>query len=290
MQVCEAIGLISRVVESVPGFELPKDQAELLIASALGISTMQLRQMRDYTLSNAELATVHRYLEAPTRIPIPLFLGYCELNGLRFSVSEVTLLPGTETLALINKASEIVDGNGRALVVEVGTGSGVIAVSLACAHPDCRIFATEISPEAASVARHNILQHGVSDRVSVGVGNWYEPLAKEGLDGKVDLVVSNPPYCSTETIKSLPKGFVEFAPRLAIDGGHDGLHAHRAVIEGSRRFLRTGGHLLLQTDDGQAESVAQCIRQSAIFADVHISTGSEGGTRFACARKGRYSS
>lgn len=285
MRISQVIDFVEKEVSSVPGFELPRQQAELLVAAGLQVPTSELSRLKDRPLGAEERGIIDRYLCAPTRIPVPLFLGYCEVEGIRLAVSTSGLLPGTETGAMIRLVSRMIQDHGARTIVELGAGCGVIAASLGLRHPDCRFVATEISREAAAIAHQNIAQLNVGDRVSVRIGNWYDPLSEEGLHSSVDLIISNPPYCSRDAIESLPRGFAEYAPRLAIDGGTDGLTGHRAVIEGSRDFLRAGGHLLLQTDIGQAESVSGCISEVGGFCKAEFYPGSDGGGRFVIARR-----
>jgi len=285
MHVHQAIALVADAVTGVPGFELPSQQAELLVSAALQVSVSELKSLGEQPCSPAQCEFISRYLGSIPLIPVPLFLGYTEVNGIKLSVSASTLLPGTETSSLLGVASKLIRSSRATTIVELGTGCGVVPAVLALLHPTCRFIVTEISEAAATVARANVHQYQLEKQISVLSGSWYDPLGEMDLRSKVDLIISNPPYCSSYAIKSLPRGFLDYAPRGAIDGGEDGLRAHKAVIDGSRAFLSAGGHLVLQTDTGQADRVSRYVEEIGGFGKADSATGSGGEGRFVVARR-----
>jgi release factor glutamine methyltransferase len=228
---------------------------------------------------------VDAYFSTDVPVPVPIFLGYCEVDGQRLLVSRDTLLPGTETERMIEEATNAVRRLDARIVADVGTGCGWIAVVLGMRLPSASVYATDRSPDALSVARKNVEMHQLSSRVQCLEGNWLEPLGAFGLAGRVDLIVSNPPYCKAGQIAHLAESFARFAPRMAIDGGEDGLNGHRAVLEQAAKFVRSNGLVLLQTDETQAPLVAECVVQSGHYASSELLNGSEGAPRFVLARR-----
>jgi release factor glutamine methyltransferase len=280
MRVRDAIRLVAAALEKIDGFELPGRQAELLLSHVVGCRKTQLPDSYDYDLSEQEEESVRRYLGSYPLKPVPLYLGYCEIYGVRLRVNSFTLLPGTETDRCVELALELAAALDARTALDLGAGCGVIGAVVATQVPECRVFATEINALAAEVARDNMRDNNLADRVSVFEGSWLKPLQGIVPLGSVDLIVCNPPYCSTAALEGLPLGFADFAPRLAIDGGADGLSGHRAIVAAACRYLRRGGCLLLQTDMNQADAVATYIRSTGKYRNTRLVRGSEDQPRF----------
>ena len=155
-------------------------------------------------------------------------------------------------------------------VIDVGTGSGAIGVSLAKYHRGSRVFALDISLEALEVAKRNAFRHGVEGRMVFLSGNLLDPIlnAPDYKDLKFDLVVSNPPYIPREEIKNLPRD-VQQEPYLALNGGEDGLSCYRELIPAAKKVLKSGGYLLLEIGWDQAENVKEICRSHG-FHDILV--------------------
>jgi len=165
-------------------------------------------------------------------------------------------------------------------IVDVGAGSGCIACALAAERPDLDVVATEVSPAAATVARDNVAALGLGARVCVIVADLLEGVGA----GRVDLVVSNPPYGSSAFLAALEPEVSRHEPRAAIDGGPDGLAVMRTLVAGARGRLRSGGALVLETAGGaQAEAVAGLLR-AAGFGTVAVRADLAGVDRFVAGR------
>jgi release factor glutamine methyltransferase len=281
----ECVELVRRTLTQVLGFEQPEYQALLLLGAALGEAPTAVLATPSRALSIDQERFVEKYLSLTPTCPVQLYLGYCEIDGVRLVVSRAALLPGTETAHLIELSVQLALARGAARAVDVGTGCGVLAITLARRVPSLRVYATDLCAEALALADANVQGHGLRNRISLHQGSWLKPLSTLDVAGTIDLVVSNPPYCVRSSISDLPLGFSRHAPTLAIDGGPDGLDGHRAVISEASRFLRPNGTLVLQTDSGQTGAVLSCVEAQARYSDIRTSAGSGGKPRFVIATK-----
>jgi len=194
--------------------------------------------------------------------PMAYILGYREFMGHAFRVSPVVLIPRPDTELLVETAVQIIREQGAIDVLDLGTGSGAIAVSVALACPTARVTATDLSHEALGVARENA--RALHARVEFYSGSWYEALP----EGKVfDLIVSNPPYIAAVD-PHLDQGDLRFEPIMALSDDDDGLTAYRAIVGGAGAYLRKGGHLYVEHGWNQAEAVRQLMEQGG-FQGVH---------------------
>ena len=186
--------------------------------------------------------------------PLQHLLGFEEFHGLRLAVSPAVLIPRPETEGLVEWAIEVLEARADALVADVGTGSGAIACALAARLPGLRVLALDCSPAALAVAADNVRAHGLGDRVHLAAGDLLAPLSERGV--RVDLVVANLPYLPSALIRSLPDEVAAWEPRLALDGGPDGMALLRRLVGGVAGVLGPGGSLLMEIGEEQAGSVA----------------------------------
>lgn len=288
--IAQTLKSIQSVLQQQNGFELVELQARLLVSATTGLTLPQLERSGERCLSAIETEAIKGYFETKPLRPVPLFLGYSEVLGVKIHVSGSTLLPGTETAGIIQAVLELSSHWESPLVIDVGTGSGVVSVVVGTQIPKARLVATDISAEALKVAAKNFHEHRLIDRVRWAQGCWLDPLEWFDLGGQADILVSNPPYVCSGAIEQLPSGFREFAPRLAIDGGNDGMAGHRAIAAGAGRYLKPGGYLVLQTDGGQAQQVAHIVEAAGDFEQPQALNGTCGGARLVVAKKIRTSS
>jgi len=241
-------------------------EAQLLLAHVLGCTRMQLYTGFDRPLAEAELAgyrgLIKRRLGGES---VAYLLGEQEFWGLPFFVDASVLVPRPDTETVIEVARALrVDRAAECRVLDLCTGSGAIAISLAKELPCARVIATEVSPEAVAIARRNAERNGVADRVEVRLGDLFAPVAGEPFD----LIVSNPPYIATAVIDTLAPE-VRREPRLALDGGADGLVFYDRICAGAPAQLSAGGALVLEHGFDQAEPVR--VRMIAAgFTDVTL--------------------
>jgi release factor glutamine methyltransferase len=181
--------------------------------------------------------------------PLAYITGWKEFMGLAFMVSPAVLIPRPETELLVEKAVELIKGTKKgALIADVGTGSGAVAVTLAVLLEEVRVYAIDLSREALEVAAKNAALHGVADRVEFLEGNLLERLPEKIA---LDLITANLPYIPSAEISSLMAGVRDYEPHLALDGGQDGLDLYRRLILRARGVLCAGGHLLMEIGPGQ---------------------------------------
>jgi release factor glutamine methyltransferase len=227
-------------------------EAQLLLAHVLGCSRVQLYTGFDKPLQEPELA---RYRELIKRRlagePLAYLVAEQEFWGLPFHVDASVLVPRPDTETVIEVARGArADRAAACRVLDLCTGSGAIAVALARELPAAHVIATEISPDAAVLARKNAERNGVAERVEVRLGDLWAPVAGE----RFDLVAANPPYIATGVIGTLSPE-VRREPRLALDGGADGLAFYDRICAAARDHLAPGGALVVEHGFDQAEAV-----------------------------------
>ncbi|OGR82962.1 MAG: protein-(glutamine-N5) methyltransferase, release factor-specific [Elusimicrobia bacterium RIFCSPHIGHO2_01_FULL_64_10] len=204
------------------------------------------------------------------RVPLAYILGSQEFMGLEFRADPRALIPRPETEVLARAAIEFVASRaGRARMIDIGTGTGVLAVVLAARFPGVLAAATDVSGRAIALARANAARFGLAGRIRFSRGELFARAR-----GRFDLIVSNPPYVRSGDIAGLQKE-VRREPRAALDGGPDGLGVIRPLVQGSVRRLRPGGGLLLEVGDGQARGVARLFRKAGL-AGIRISRDDSG--------------
>lgn len=190
--------------------------------------------------------------------PIQYITGKQEFMRIEFTVNKNVLIPQPDTEILVEKTIEILKENNEAKVLDLCTGSGAIAVSIAKYVPQAKIFASDISKEALKVAKTNDRE----SKVSFIYSNLFENITE-----KFDVIVSNPPYIKTEEIKILSKE-VQNEPNLALDGGQDGLYFYRKIIKQAYEYLNENGYLCLEIGEDQKEEVIKLIEQSEKYKDI----------------------
>ncbi len=233
------------------GFEQPRADAEVLLAHALGVERIQLYLDYDKPLSPEELARFRGFvLRRAAFEPTQYITGKQEFWSLEFKVSPAVLIPRPETEVLVEKALEIA-GDAPCLVLDLGTGSGAIAVALAHERTGIRGIATDKSWAALEVARTNAVRNGVADRICFVVMDLFEAIAARPL---FDIIVSNPPYVSDTEILDLAPEIANYEPHSALrGGGKQGLAMIRKILELFHTYLRPQGSFLMEIGQGQAE-------------------------------------
>jgi release factor glutamine methyltransferase len=188
------------------------------------------------------------------REPVSYILGRREFWGLPFEVGPDVLIPRQETEFIVEEAIALTGKDSRPRIVDVGTGSGCIGISLAREIPGARIIATDVSRHALDVARRNAARHGVSDRMT-----FVETSFLEGIEQGVDLIVSNPPYVPSVSEPGLTPEVRDYEPSVALFGGTDGLDGLRSVLEGAAEKLAPGGWLVMEFGCGQDDCVTELV-------------------------------
>ncbi|MGB6691575.1 MAG: peptide chain release factor N(5)-glutamine methyltransferase [Terracidiphilus sp.] len=219
--------------------------------------------------------------------PIQYILGETEFYGLPFRVTPDVLIPRPETEHLVEKAIELAARFNRPRIVDVGTGSGAIAIALAHTLPDAQITATDISPRALIVAKENARRNGVADRIRFLPGNLLDPVAGERFDRNdalFDIICSNPPYVAQAERASLAVEVREYEPAEALFAGEDGLDVIRRLIPQAFAALSPGGFIAMEIGHDQAHSVSALLA-GAGFTQIEFTADLQGIPRVACAQR-----
>jgi len=268
------------------GFENARLETELLLADALGLSRIELYLDFERQLSEPELKRYKaRFKRRLEREPVQYITGSAAFMLSDFEVTPEVLIPRPETEALTEVALELLAevGGDEPLVADVGTGSGVIAVTLAQKVPEALIHASDSSSGALDVARRNAERMELAGRVTFHEGRLLEPLREAGLEGRLALLVSNPPYIPSGDLAGLPEEVRDFEPRSALDGGEDGLDCLRALAQDGPGFLRDDGAIALEVGFGQADAVAGLLGEQA--GSVEIRKDYAGRDRIVVGRR-----
>lgn len=263
------------------GVENPRRSAEWLLSAATGLSRVELYAHHDRPLSPGERAAFRVGIERRAAgEPLQFVTGEVPFRHLVLHVRPGVFIPRPETEVLVDVALEALPPASVAgpLVVDVCTGSGAVAVSIAFERPDAFVHATEVVPATAGIARLNAEKAGVAARVSVLEGDLFSPLAAE-LRGRVDVVTANPPYIPTAEMADLPAEVASFEPRVALDGGADGLDVVRRIVDEARVWLRPGGALVIETDTNRVKDTAELMHRW--YEDVEVRVDLTGRDRIA---------
>lgn len=243
------------------GIDNHRLDAEVLLASVLGIDRIDLYVQHDRPLTVAEVDEYRRRIaRRARREPVAYITGRREFFSIEFAVDNRCLTPRPETEHLVEVALEEISrrfpGEAQVKVADIGTGSGTIAVSLAMHARQALVTAVDIDPKALEVARLNVERTGVADRVRLVQGDLLEPLG----DDVFDAILSNPPYISEKEWPQLPPDVREYEPRHALIGGSDGLDVIRRLVAGAKERLSKRGFLAIEIGAGQGEEVLALAR------------------------------
>lgn len=264
----------------------PRLDAEVLLAHVLGRDRVYLYR-ESQTLLDPEQARVYFELVRRRALgePVAYLTGQKEFMGLDFMVGPPVLIPRPETELLVASAQALLEQwpTGQRVVVDVGTGSGAVAISLAHLVPGARVYATDISARALAMARANACRHGVE--VSYYQGDLLAPLTGVLKQGTVAVVAANLPYLPSATIPTLSRDVRDYEPRLALDGGADGLSLYRRLVPRAAGMLAPGGHLLLEMAPDQRQQALALVPSPRWSAKVLPDLA--GHPRLVVARRNR---
>jgi release factor glutamine methyltransferase len=270
------------------GISSPRLDAEVLLADALGCRRLDLYLRFDQRPSEAQVATFReRCRERARGKPVAYLLGRREFLSRSFAVDPRVLIPRPETEILVEEALRLaapIEGDVR--VVDVGTGSGAIALSLAAGCPRARVVAVDVSPGALEVARANAAALGaeIAGRVEFVEGDLLAPLRGRGLEGAVDLLLSNPPYVCDADYARLPRDVKEHEPELALRAGPQGTEIHERLFREGVALVRAGGRVLVEVAAGQAAAV-RALAIAAGFGEVATLRDFQGIERVIVAKR-----
>jgi release factor glutamine methyltransferase len=265
------------------GIESPRLEAQLLVAHVLCVDRVAVVARTAPNLTALQKQVLFGLLtERTRRIPLAYLRGSQEFYGLTFTVSPATLIPRPETELLVDFALEVLGRTGAGrhpVMVDVGAGSGCISIAVLKNCRGTQSLAIDISAEALEVARNNSIRIGVSDRIRFIQGNLLTSIREN-----VHLIVSNPPYIASGQIDGLQPEVALYEPRLALDGGADGLEIVREIIESATALLERGGWLAIECARGQAQPVSDLFGIAGLL-QVRIVNDLAGIQRMVCGMR-----
>jgi release factor glutamine methyltransferase len=281
------VEILSRTAQYLQGkgLENPRLNAEVMLGHVLDLQRVDLYLNHDRPLKEPELSAFRDLVRR--RIagwPLQYLTGRTEFLSLDFQLTPAVLIPRPETEILVETVlNQLRSWDSPVRIADVGTGSGIVAISLAVHLPRARLWATDRSPDALQLARVNAVRHGVNDRIDFLQGDLLEPL--QGQEGSLTAVVSNPPYVRSAEMRELPPEIREHEPPLALDGGADGLAVIRRLVAQAPRFLVVGGHMALEVGAGQAPTVSQLMRNTGMLAEPRLVRDYHGVERVVMAQR-----
>lgn len=272
--------------------EISPSEVDWLLQEVAGLDKLSLRvgasQPRSSILIKQPLSVLTQLWQQRLRdrTPVQYLAGIAHWRHFSLKVAPGVLIPRPETEILVDLAlnalqnspnPELASGNW----VDLGTGSGAIALGLAQVLTKATIYGVDVSEEALAIAKQNAIALGLAERIHFSQGSWWSPL--ETLKGKVSGMVSNPPYIPTDAIAELQPEVAQHEPHLALDGGSDGLDCIRHLVNTAPDYLVSGGIWLIEMMAGQAEPVVRLLQEKGCYDKIQLFTDLADIERFALA-------
>ncbi|MCR4403779.1 MAG: peptide chain release factor N(5)-glutamine methyltransferase [Candidatus Acetothermia bacterium] len=260
------------------GVERACFEAEELLAHVLGVERLMLYLQPERALTAEERARYRELIrQRHAGVPLQYLLGEVEFMGLPLRVDGRALIPRPETEQLVELILRDLGSLAEAglKLLELGTGSGAIAIALAHSLPRGEITAADISTPALALARENAARNGVASRIALIQSDWFA-----AVEGRFDLIVANPPYVSRDEARSLPREVREHEPRSAWDGGEEGLEALRRIVTEAPPYLKAGGGLYLEIGASQGARVRSLALASGAYERMEVLPDLSGRERF----------
>lgn len=245
--------------------------AELLLRHVLGRDRAWVLAHGSDALPGEQQADFERAVSRRAqREPLQYIAGVQEFWGLDFEVTPDVLIPRPETELVVETALKAARQTPSPLIVDLCTGSGCIAISLAKHLPGARIFATDASGKALSVARRNAQRHGVADRIRFLEGDLFGPLEELDLFERADIITANPPYVRADDLPSLQPEVKDHEPRIALVAGPEGTEIAERIIAGAPAYLRKSGILVMEMGMGQAGLLSSKVMGNSAYRDPEL--------------------
>lgn len=289
--------LLKKAVSRITACKLsgtPILDAELLLVYVLNQSGMSFDRLKLVTRFEyvIDKATAHRYLELIDERckgkPVQYITNNQEFMGLDLYVSEGVLIPRSDTEITVEKVIENAMDVEQPNIVDMCTGSGAIAVSLAVNIPEARVWAVDIDNCALDCCSINVKRFGLESRVRIVKSDLFENIKEEGLIDNTDVIVSNPPYIQSAAIQELSINVRGYEPHLALDGGEDGLVYYRRIIRDSVSLLKSNGILAFEIGYDQGDKVKNIMEKSGYYDNINIEKDLAGYDRCVWGRKIQY--
>jgi protein-(glutamine-N5) methyltransferase, release factor-specific len=284
MSVCALSHLLLAATRRLEAGGIPageaRREARILLGHALGISHEEMRLRPEREVSGEDAARFESLVaRRAAREPLAYLTGTRPFYGLTFEVTPAVLIPRPETEFVVEAALAGLGPDPKLL--DVGTGSGCIAIAVAVNAPAATVYATDLSPEALAIARRNAARNGVAERITFAEGDLLAPVADAG---PFDVIASNPPYIAPEEIERLEPEVRDWEPRLALGTHPDALHFYRRLAAEAPPLLVSGGALIAEVGQGQAEAVMALWRAVGLL-DVHVIPDLAGIPRVVTGRR-----
>jgi release factor glutamine methyltransferase len=286
---------VRRLLEWTTGFFTRKNldparlSAELLLAHVLGVSRIKLYTDYERPLGELELSRFRELVKrAAEQEPIAYLTGKGHFFNLEFDVTRDVLIPRPDTETIVENVLQLAryqPGMESPRVLDLCTGSGCIAAAIAHHLKSATVLATDLSAAAVVVAKRNIEKLGLSERVTVELGDLYEPLSRIVDARPFDLIVSNPPYIPSEDLEKLDRSVKDYEPRLALDGGPDGFSILRRILDGAAERLVPGGRMYLEIQFNQGPAALELGKQYEGFEDVRVLKDNAGHDRVLTGKR-----
>ena len=245
----------------------PRLTAEVLLAFLLNLRREELYMNYGMKLNKKEIKDYCSLIKRRVKgEPIQYITGKKEFWSLEFFVTPSVLIPRPETEVLVENAISCLKRIKNPYVLDLGTGSGVIAITIAKEVPGARIWASDISEEAIKVAIKNAKKHGVFNKIQFLVGDLWEPFRHQAI--KFHLIATNPPYIPEEDYNCLPQEIRDWEPRIALNGGAKGITLIKRIIKGAEFFLLHGGWILMETSPEQIQPSIELLKETGNFYDI----------------------
>lgn len=251
------------------GVDSPRLDAEVILSHLLGCNRINLYVNPEKPVENILAIRYQKAIQKRAqRVPLHYITHHAEFMSLDFYVDERVLIPRPETELIVEAVMKRVHAMPKEreiVLVDIGVGSGNIAIALAKKIDTIRIFAGDISPDALAVARINAQRHAVLDKITFLCGDIFQPLEGLEIESKIDFIVSNPPYIASDEFHTLQKEVRDHEPYTALISGQDGLGIFQRIIAQAKRWLRSGGYLIFEVGERQAQQVAHLIQDTGCF-------------------------
>ncbi|SKC56569.1 peptide chain release factor N(5)-glutamine methyltransferase [Maledivibacter halophilus] len=275
----EAVGRLKTKVST------PLLDAQVILCHILKVDRLYLIVNKDRVLTHKQILEYKGLIQKRAcGVPVQYITGIQEFMGLEFYLEEGVLIPRPDTEILIEKILDSIDENDKYNIIDIGTGSGAISVSLAKYVQNSYIYSIDISQKALDIARINAVKNNVLPKINFLKGSLFEPLENINLLERIDILVSNPPYIPTEDIDTLQIEVSKFEPRLALDGGEDGLDFYRVIIDKAPVYLKNNGLIALEVGHDQAQRVVKLMEEKKKYVDIEITKDLAGIERVVSAR------
>ncbi|HDL84831.1 MAG TPA: peptide chain release factor N(5)-glutamine methyltransferase [Candidatus Acetothermia bacterium] len=261
------------------GISQPRLEAEILLAHVMNVDRLHLYLSPDTPLTPDERARFREIIKKRrSGVPRQYLTGEVQFYGLRFRIRDDVFIPRPETEELLERALGLVPRDRDLACLDLGTGSGVIAVSLAKYLPRVKVTAVDLSTEAVELAQENAELNEVVDRVDVMRSNWFERVV-----GKFDLVISNPPYIPEEEMENLPEEVRGHEPRRALAGGKEGMEEIAKLVAGLEEHMYAEATALFEIGDGQGKMVTEEMKSAGLI-DIRVERDFAEQERYVIAR------